>query len=146
MVAGFTEREAAAWGGLLATYARLDEAIDADLRERDGLTHVEFEVLLRLWRAPGRRLRIQELARASILTRSGTSRLVDRLVAAGLLERVADPADGRASLAALTVEGRRRFERAAPRHVALVREIFLSRLTDEEINTLGDVWARLRDG
>lgn len=141
MDARFSPLEAAAWGGLLATYSHMDRAIDADLQAHDGITHVEFEVLLRLWRAPERRLRIQELADASLLTRSGMSRLVDRLVRSGLLRREPDPNDGRASFAALAPAGSTVFERAAPRHMALVRELFLSRLTPAQLETLSAVWA-----
>ena len=81
-------------GGFLSAYARLDRAIDADLLAHDGIRHVEFEVLLRLWRQPDRRLRIQELAAQSLLTRSGVSRLCDRLVRMGHLTREAAPRIG----------------------------------------------------
>ena len=145
MKARYSQRESEVWGGFLSTYAFLDQAIDADLRAHDGVSHVEFEVLLRLWRAPQQRLRIQELAAASLLTRSGTSRLVDRLVGVGLIAREPDPADGRASLAVLTAAGQELFERAAPRHMALVRELFLSRLTDAEADALTGVWAKVAD-
>ena len=145
MKARYSQRESEVWGGFLSTYAFLDQAIDADLRAHDGVSHVEFEVLLRLWRAPQQRLRIQELAAASLLTRSGTSRLVDRLVGVGLIAREPDPADGRASLAVLTAAGQELFERAAPRHMTLVRELFLSRLTDAEADALTGVWAKVAD-
>ena len=83
----FTPTEHAAWGGLLGTFGRMSALIDADLRERFGLSHVEFEVLLRLATSPAGRLRIQDLAARSILTRSGMSRAVERLKRTGYLTR-----------------------------------------------------------
>jgi DNA-binding MarR family transcriptional regulator len=143
MVRPFTPLESAAWGGFLAAYARLDRVIDADLLAHDGIRHVEFEVLLRLWRQPDRRLRIQELAAQSLLTRSGVSRLCDRLVRTGHLTRVAAPEDRRGAYVVLTAQGARVFETAAGRHMALVREQFLGRLTEAELEQLGALWPRL---
>jgi len=139
----FSAAELDAWGGLLRTHAVLDQVMDADLRKHDGLRHVEFEVLLRLTYAPGTRMRIQELADASLLSRSGTSRLVDRLETAGLVTREAATEDGRGAYAVLTGAGRDTFERIKPRHIALVRERFLDRLTPEDIAALGRIWAKV---
>lgn len=146
MKPGFTKKQSAVWSGFLSAYAALDRAVDADLREHDGITHVEFEVLLRLWSAPERRLRIQELAEASLLTRSGTSRLVDRLAEADLVQREAVTEDGRGTYACLTDDGVTLFERAAPRHIKLVVELFHSRLTNEEADVLVKVWSKLDPG
>ena len=143
MVPSFSAAELAAWGGLLRAHAALDQVIDADLREHDGRRHVEFEVLLRVAHAPGTRMRIQDLADASLLSRSGTSRLVDRLVKAGLVAREAASEDGRGAYAVLTEAGRQAFERIKPRHIALVREVFLDRLESSEIEALGRIWAKL---
>lgn len=141
----FDPKEYAAWSGLLVTYALMDRAIDADLQAHDGITHTEFEVLLRLRFAEGGRMRIQALAADSILTRSGTSRLVARLERLGLVRREEVPGDGRGSFAALTPDGEARFDAAAERHVAFVRERFHARLTPEEIGTLAAVWRKLRE-
>lgn len=143
MISSFSPLESAAWGGFLSAYARLDRAIDADLLAHDGIRHVEFEVLLRLWRQPDRRLRIQELAAQSLLTRSGVSRLCDRLVRMGHLTREAAPEDRRGAYVVLTSQGARVFETAAKRHMALVREQFLGRLTESELQQLGALWPRL---
>src|SRR5262245_20037548 len=123
----FTKLEVAAWGGLVRTQGRLFQRIEDDLRRRFGITHAEFEVLLRLWLAPGSRARIQELARASLLTRSGTSRVVERLARAGYVERAGAEEDGRGAYAVLTKAGREHFLVAAQQHVALVRREFLSK-------------------
>jgi DNA-binding MarR family transcriptional regulator len=135
--------EQAAWGGFLRAYAHLDQAIDADLQARHGLRHTEFEVLLRLRWAPGVRLRIQDLARDSLLTRSGTSRLVDRLERAGLVAREAAAEDGRGSYAVLTRAGRDLFDRLQPEHLSFVRGLFHDRLTAEELRVLAGVWRKL---
>ncbi len=139
----FSPVESAAWGGFLAAFARLDRVIDADLLAHDGIRHPEFEVLLRLWREPGRRLRLQDLAAKSLLTRSGVSRLVERLVRTGLLEREAAAEDRRGSYVVLTSKGRAVFEAAADRHMTLVREQFLGRLSKAELEQLGALWPRL---
>ncbi len=143
MVTPFSPLESAAWGGFLSAYARLDRAIDADLLAHDGIRHVEFEVLLRLWRQPDRRLRIQELAAQSLLTRSGVSRLCNRLVRQGHIIREAAPEDRRGAYVVLTSQGRQVFETAATRHMALVRERFLGRLTQSQLQQLGVLWPRL---
>ncbi|MFZ1616635.1 MAG: MarR family transcriptional regulator [Flavobacteriales bacterium] len=132
-----------AWSGLLRTYAQLDQAIDADLQAKHGIRHTEFEVLLRLRVAPGGRLRVHDIAGESLLTRSGTSRLIDRLAKAGLVERAGAPEDGRGSYAVLTQSGRELFDKLRPGHVAFVRERFLDRLTREEIAVLARVWGKL---
>lgn len=140
---GFTRREREAWGGLLSTHARLDRAIDADLRQHDGITHIEFEVLLRLNWADEHRMRIQDLASTSLLTRSGMSRLVDRMVRAGLVTREEAPEDRRGAYAVLTPAGSALFEGASARHVAYVRTLFHQRLTPQEVDTLIAIWAKL---
>jgi DNA-binding MarR family transcriptional regulator len=141
----FTASERAAWGGLLDAFARMDRLVDADLLANDGISHTEYEVLLRLSFAPGGRMRIQDLAADSILTRSGTSRLVNRLERAGLVLREAVPEDRRGSYALLTEAGRVAFDRAASRHTAFVREHFLGRLAPEDIDALGAIWRKLED-
>ena len=143
MANGFTQRELLAWGGLLRTHAQLDRVIDADLRAHDGITHVEFEVLLRLSLSDQARMRIQDLATTSLLTRSGMSRLLDRMERAGVIERQAAPEDGRGAYAALTDQGRALFDQASARHITHVRSIFHSRHTPEELDTLAVIWAKL---
>jgi DNA-binding MarR family transcriptional regulator len=140
----FNARERAAWGGFIATQSRLFQKIEDDLRDNFGLSHAEFEVLLRLALAPARRARIQDLAAKSLLSRSGTSRLVDRLVRAKLVERQGAEEDGRGAYAVLTDAGHAHFEAAATAHTALVRAEFLSKFTDAELDTFAGLWARLQ--
>ncbi|HZN93373.1 MAG TPA: MarR family transcriptional regulator [Myxococcales bacterium] len=138
----FNSLEVAAWGGFVTTQGRLFRRIEDDLRRRSGITHAEFEVLLRLSFSPGGRARIQDLAAASLLTHSGTSRVVDRLFRAGLVDRVDAEEDGRGAYAVLTGEGRARFTAAARGHVDLVRKEFLRHFSQDELKVMASFWKR----
>lgn len=139
----FTDAEAAAWGGFLSTHGRLAKQLEVNLRRTAGLSHAEYEVLLRLFREDDGRLRIQALAAESILTHSGTSRLIDRLEGAGLVKRTNAEEDKRGAYAVLTDKGREHFMEAALQHTALVRELFLSHFSGAELKKMGAFWARL---
>ncbi len=141
----FTSAEAAAWGGFLSTHGQLSKRIEENLRRTSGLSHAEYEVLLRLFLQQDGRLRIQELAEHSVLTHSGTSRLIDRLEGAGLVARAGAEEDRRGAYAVLTEAGRDHFIHTARHHTALVREIFLNHFSPEELELLGSCWARLED-
>lgn len=144
MVDLFSQREQDAWGGFLGAYAYINRLIEADLQERSRITHVEFEVLLRLAWEPTHRLRIQDLAARSILTRSGVSRVVERLEKAGLVTREEAAEDRRGAYAILTEAGMQRFESAAEHHIALVREHFLAHFSDAEQEQMAEFWRRLQ--
>lgn len=137
--------EASAWGGFIAAQGRLFRRIEDNLRQNFAITHAEYEVLLRLARTRGGRLRIQALAQSSLLTHSGMSRLVDRLVRAGFAERVNAEEDGRGAYAALTKMGRDHFKKTARGHIALVRELFLARFSRDELSQLATLWSRLEE-
>lgn len=139
----FTPLEQAAWGGFLLVHGRLMRGIDADLQARFRITHAEFEVLLRLSWAEGRRLRIQDLAAQSLLTRSGISRVVDRLVQAGWVARKGAVEDRRGAYAVLTSEGRARFPEILGEHVTLVRRQFLAHFSADELEQLAWFWQRI---
>ena len=138
-----SSEELAAWGGLLRTHARLIRELDAELQASHDLGLVDYDVLIHLARAPDRMLRMSELAEAVVLTRSGLTRLVDRLERRGLVERRRCPRDARGFLAALTDEGLRRFQEARPAHVEGVRRLFLDRLVPDELEQLAAIWERL---
>lgn len=139
----FTGTEASAWGGFLSAHAHLSKRLEENLRRTAGLSHAEYEVLLRLSLEDSGRLRIQELAAESVLTHSGTSRLVDRLEGAGLVVRVGAEQDRRGAYAVLTDHGRERFLEVARQHTALVRSLFLSHFSAAELATMGSFWERL---
>jgi DNA-binding MarR family transcriptional regulator len=140
---GFDAVERAAWGGLIAIHGRLMHEVAEDLRITSGLTHPEFEVLLRLSFAPDHRIRIQDLAAESILTASGMSRVVSRLEARALVVRHRAEEDGRGAYAELTDTGASAFEAAATHHMRFVRDAFLSKYTKAELRLMGDLWTRL---
>src|SRR3954451_13825536 len=94
-------RVPAAWTGMVRVYDRLMHELDAELERAHGISLAEFDVLLQLSEAPERRMRMADLAEAVLLTRSGISRLVDRLEARGFVERVRCPSDARGLNASL---------------------------------------------
>lgn len=139
----FSRCQQAAWGGFLSAYARMNRLIEDDLQAHSHLTHVEFEVLLRLSWSDTRRMRIQDLAAESILTRSGISRVVERLEKAGLVTREEAPEDRRGAYAVLTEAGAERFRIAAQKHSECVHTHFLSKFSEEELQTMAAFWERL---
>jgi DNA-binding MarR family transcriptional regulator len=138
--------ELAAWGGFLRAHAALTGALDAELIEAHGMPLSSYEVLLFLARAPGGRLRMSELADSVLLSRSGLTRLADRLEKAGLIARQECPTDQRGLFAVITDSGRRAFDEAHRTHLEGVRQRFLARLSDEEQRRLAELWERLLDG
>ena len=136
-------RELRAWRGMLRAHAALTKALDAELERAHGLSLVHYEVLMVLHDAPGRRMRMSELASSVILSRSGLTRLVDRLAKDRLLTREACCDDARGSFAVLTDEGVRVLAEARRTHLEGVRSRFLRHFSDEELDRLGDVWDRV---
>ncbi len=138
----FTELEIDAWGGLLGLHARMMRIIEADLARTAGISHAEFEVLLRLSWAEGHRLRLQDLDARAIMTRSGISRVVERLEKMGYLTREEAAEDRRGAYATLTRKGLSDFRKALRAHVALVRRHFLGLYTAAELTQMGEFWMR----
>ena len=126
----------AAWRAFITAHALVIERIERELAEA-GLPPLGwYDVLLELSVAPDRRLRMHELARAVVLSRSGLTRLVDRLERASLLRREPDPADRRGSFAVLTDEGAAVRERMWPVYAQGIAEHFGKHLGDEEVEVL----------
>ena len=138
-----TPLELAAWHGMLRTHAVLVRRLDDDLRARHGLSVTSYEALMLLGTSPRRRMRISELSGATLLSVSGMSRMVDRLVREGLVVREACEEDGRGAEVALTPSGRRRLRAARAGHLAGVRREFLSRFSDDELAAMGAFWSRI---
>jgi DNA-binding MarR family transcriptional regulator len=136
-------RELDAWRGMLRVHAALTKVLDAEMEARHGLPLTSYEVLLVLADAEGERMRMCDLASSILLSRSGLTRLVDRLERDGLLERQSCPSDARGAFARLTPAGRGRFDEARRTHLAGVQTLFLDRLEPEEQELLGQLWARL---
>jgi DNA-binding MarR family transcriptional regulator len=141
-----TREELGAWRGLLRVHARLTRALDAELVSEHGLSLSSYEVLLFLADSPDGQLRMSELADGVLLSRSGLTRLVDRMERDELLRRERCADDARGFLATITPKGRALFARARRTHLDGVRERFLSQLSAEEQRTLAELWERVVPG
>jgi DNA-binding MarR family transcriptional regulator len=137
------ERELRAWRGLLRTHAALTKALDARLEADHGLSLSTYEVLASLQDADGHRMRMCELATTALLSRSGLSRLADRLERDGLIARASCHDDARGAYAVLTHAGAAKLSEARATHLEAVREHFLGRLNAEELDALGAAWGHL---
>jgi DNA-binding MarR family transcriptional regulator len=140
-----TESQLEAWTRFLRAHSAITRELEPELTGGHGLTLSDFDVLVQLSQAPGRRLRPVELARKVLLTRSGVTRLVHGLERAGLVERVPSPHDGRGHLVHLTAAGRDVLRRASRTHLAGVRERFADRFEEDELRTLSALLGRLVD-
>ena len=132
-----------AWRSYLQSHASIVRALDSELAGEHGLTTRDYEVMLYLAQAEDRQLPMSALAERTMLTRSGITRLVDGLVASGLIERVACRADARVSYAQLTATGHAKLRRAGATHVAGVNRLFVERFTTEELARLAEFLRRL---
>jgi DNA-binding MarR family transcriptional regulator len=135
-----TPEQLAAWSGFLRGHAQIVRALDAELEKEHGLPLTSYDVLIQLSLAPDSRLRMFELADAIVLSRSGLTRLVDRLERDGLVEREPGEADRRQIYARLTDRGFEVLEEATPTHIAGVKERFLDRLSEEQMKQLAAIW------
>jgi DNA-binding MarR family transcriptional regulator len=135
----------AAWRSLLLAHSGAVRAIEADLAAAGTIPLGWYDALLELNVAPGRRLRMQDLAARVLLSRTRVSRLVEELVQAGLVERIPDPDDGRATFAAITPTGRAELRKAAPRYLAAMEEHFTSLFTSKERTELTTLLQRVAD-
>lgn len=136
------DTETRAWVGLLHAYASLVKQLDAELIAAHGLSVSAFEVLWRVAAAEHGRLRMTDLAELVLLSPSGLSRLVDRLEADKMIERVACPTDGRAINTTITELGRARLAVAQETHFEGIRQRFLSNFSEVEVGQLADFWLR----
>ena len=125
-----------AWRALMELHASVVDAIERHLQGGSGVPLAWYEVLLRLSRAPEASMRMQDLAGVLLLSRSGVTRLADRLEAAGLIERRTCATDRRGTLAVLTDSGRETLERCGPIVVAALDEHFARHLTKTDARML----------
>jgi DNA-binding MarR family transcriptional regulator len=132
-----------AFVGLLRAHAALTRELSADLVNRHGLTINDYEVLLHLARADGRRLRRVDLADRLVLTASGITRLLDGLERAGFVEKARCESDARVTYAVLTNAGLDKLREASDTHVDGIRGAFEVRFSEEELTTLAGLLARL---
>ena len=135
----------AAWRAVLLAQSRAIREIERALADADVISLSWYDVLLELNAAPDRRLRMQELGVKAVLSRTRVSRIVTELESAGLVERVADPDDGRATLATITRAGRVALRRAAPVYLAGIEEHFTRYLSPAQQGAIADGLQRVID-
>lgn len=125
-----------AWRAFLRAHAHVMRQLERELADEQDLPLTDYDVLFQLSAAPDRQLRMSELADALLLSRSGVTRLVDRLVADGLVQRVSCETDRRGQWAQVTDAGLSRLRRATPTHLRGVAEHFLDHLSARDLADL----------
>jgi DNA-binding MarR family transcriptional regulator len=139
------EREMAAWRAYIETVGDLAAALERDLAPH-SLTLGDYQVLVYLSEAEGRRLRMCDLAASLQLSPSGLTRRLDGLVEAGLVRREPCGDDRRVMLAVLTDDGYRHLAAAAPDHVESVRRHLIDRLSPRQITAMAEIFTAVRAG
>jgi DNA-binding MarR family transcriptional regulator len=137
-VSPLTPRDArlAPWRAFVTAQAHVSRRLDEDLRTEHGLSLQEYVALLILAEAPERRLRMGRLAESLTLSKSGATRLIDRLVDDGLVDRVTCSSDLRGAEAALTEAGVNRLRTAAPTHLRGIADYFLSAIEGADLEVV----------
>ena len=135
-----TGAEQRAWRAILAAHKLLDHRLDRELHEF-GLSLNDYDILVHLSESPERRMRMSDLAAATIQSRSRLSHQISRMEAAGLVARETCPHDRRGTFAVLTEHGWETMQRVAPHHVAGVRRHFLDMISPEDLETLEKAYA-----
>jgi len=141
--AALSHVEMDAWRSFLRAHALVTRILDAELTAECDLSLGSYEVLIHLSEAPERRLRMTELAERVLLSRSGLTRLVDRMEREGLIRRESCPSDLRGTNAVLTDEGHARLRAAAPVHLRGVREHIVDLLTPDELAVIAGALGRI---
>ena len=118
--------------------------MNAELEDKHGLPLRSYDVLRQLALGPEGGLRMAELADRVLLTRPGLTGAVRRLEEQGLVRRAPTPEDGRGAIAYLTEDGERRLDEVQATHLNSIRRSFIDRLSEDEIEVLGKIWARIR--
>lgn len=137
--------ETETWLAMWSTMVWLPVRLETQLRDDAGLSHPEYHALSQISMAPGRRLRLSELAVAANMTLTHLSRVITRLETAGWVARETDPDDGRYTLGVLTDAGWRKVQEVAPAHVEAVRRYVFDNLTTEQARALGEACAVVVD-
>jgi DNA-binding MarR family transcriptional regulator len=126
----------APWRAFLLAHARVARRLDEELRSEHDVSIAEYDALLTISQSPGRRIRMGLLAEEVLLSKSGVTRLIDRLVSDGLVERSACLADARGAEAVLTERGLARLRAASQSHLRGISEHFLSVVAESDLESL----------
>lgn len=139
-----SDEEQRVWREYLAASAMLSAHLESRLQSDAGMPHTYYSVLVALSEAPGRTLRMSQLAEGVQFSRSRLSHAVARMEHAGWVSRCSAEHDRRGALASLTNEGMRVLREAAPGHVEAVRQALFDVLTPEQVAQLGEIAAAIR--
>jgi DNA-binding MarR family transcriptional regulator len=126
----------APWRAFLLAHARITRRMDEELRTEHDLSFAEYDALLTIARRPDRRIRMGQLADEVVLSKSGVTRLIDRLVSDGLVERSTCLADGRGAEAVITDRGLARLRAASRTHLRGIEQHFLGVLEPDDLASL----------
>lgn len=140
-----TREQLDSWRTFLRAHATVTRALETELVAEQKLSLAAYDVLVQLAEAPGRRLRMTELADAVLLSRSGVTRLVDRLEKSGLVARCPVESDGRGVAAELTPAGLDRLRKASRTHLHGIVRYFVEKLDGEELGALERISRRLAE-
>lgn len=140
---GASDWRVGVWRSFLRAHAGVVRDLERELINEAGLPLAWYDVLLQLAEAPGRRLRMAELADSVLLSRSGLTRLVDRLQAEGFVCRERSIDDARGTFTVLTDAGFERLRSAAPTHLAGIQRHWLEYFDEDELRVLGELLGRL---
>jgi len=132
-----------AWGAFLTAHKALENILSRELESACGLPLTWFDALAQLRRAPAQRLTMGQLATALLFSKSGLTRLVDRLVEAGLVQRLARPGDRRSLHIALTDAGEEKYRQALPIHLEHVKRHFAAYIEDGEAAAVESALVRM---
>jgi DNA-binding MarR family transcriptional regulator len=132
-----------AWRSFLEAHARVIDVLTAELESERDLPLTWYDVLVQLSEAPDNKLRMQDLARAVLLSKSGLTRLVDRMTSDGLVTREPCLDDRRGTFVCLSPAGRARLDGASPIHLRGVEEYFTRHLTEEEAREMATLLGRV---
>ncbi|MFD4504110.1 MarR family winged helix-turn-helix transcriptional regulator [Streptomyces sp. NPDC058457] len=141
-----TDDEQRVWRAYLNATTLLEDHLDRQLQRDAGMPHIYYGLLVGLAEAPGRRLRMTELAMNAKITRSRLSHAVARLEKNGWVRREDCPSDKRGQFAVLTDQGAEVLRRTAPGHVAAVRQALFERLSPEQQQALGEIMQIVAEG
>jgi DNA-binding MarR family transcriptional regulator len=145
MTRWLSDDEQVSWRAWIAASLLLPDRLSRDLQEQAGISLPDYEILVYLSEAPGKRLRMSELADRTLSSRSRLSHQVDRLTDAGLVDRQPCSDDRRGYFAVLTPQGWDFLVKTAPVHVESVREHLVDVLTPEEFAEFGRLCAKVAD-
>lgn len=139
-----TPEQLEVWRSFLRAHALIVRRLEADLMDRHGLPLAWYDVLARLVEADDHKLRMSELAERVMLSPSGLTRLVDRMVEAGMVSRETSESDARGFYAVLTDDGYEKLRSATGTHLRGILDYVLSRYTDAELNQISVYLGRLQ--